>query len=456
VKNLPKLFGSSGIRGLINVDLTPTMATKIGLAIATYSRAKTALIAQDTRTSGFLLADSLVSGLLSGGTKVKDAGIMPTPALAFLTRKTKADVGVMITASHNPPEYNGIKIFNTDSTAYDENSQNEIETIIEHRLFSLADWQNIGEVQTVQQDHLYVETITRKMKLQRKWRVIVDPGCGATFSLAPSVLRALKCKGTALNAQPDGFFPARSPEPSEQSLTSLSKIVRELGADIAFAYDGDGDRAVFIDEKGELADFDRILAAYAAYVTKKNDGGIVVTNVEASMCIEEMVQPHGGKVIRTRVGDIYISEVVRKQKAIFGGEPCGAWIHPQFHYCPDGILSSVLLLKALDQEGKTLGELIAETPKYPTLRKNFRCSNEAKLKTMQLVGKDFPQFYPKRAEVTRVDGVRISLEDGWILIRASGTEPLIRLTAEGESLKAANRIMEKGIRLVEQSAGKVK
>lgn len=136
MENLPKLFGSSGIRGLVNVDLTPTMATKIGLAIATYSRAKTALIAQDTRTSGFLLADSLVSGLLSGGTKVEDAGIMPTPALAFLTRKTKADVGVMITASHNPPEYNGIKIFNDDSTAYDENSQNEIETIIEHGLFS--------------------------------------------------------------------------------------------------------------------------------------------------------------------------------------------------------------------------------------------------------------------------------------------------------------------------------
>jgi phosphoglucosamine mutase len=173
------------------------------------------------------------------------------------------------------------------------------------------------------------------------------------------------------------------------------------------------------------------------------------------MCIEKMVEPQGGKVIRTRVGDIHLSEAIKKQKAIFGGEPCGAWIHPQFHYCPDGILSSVLLLKALDDRYKTLKELVAEIPKYPTLRKNIKCSNETKHKTVQKIGENFTQFYPKHAEVSRVDGVRISLEDGWILIRASGTEPLIRLTAEGESLKAANKIMEKGIKLVEQFAGKV-
>lgn len=450
-----KLFGSSGIRGLANIDLTPVLATQVGLAIATFSQAKTALVGRDTRTSGFMLANALVSGLLSGGAKVRDVGILPTPALAFLTCKMKADVGVMITASHNPPEYNGIKIFNDDSMAYDEKSQTKIERIIEQEHFSLANWQNISEAQLTQQNHLYVETITQNMKLHRNWHVIVDPGCGATYSLAPTVLSSLNCRTTALNAQPDGFFPARSPEPNEKSLTSLSKIVRKLDADIGLAYDGDGDRVAFIDEEGELADFDRILAAYAAYVTKKNNGGIVVTSVEASMCIEKMVEPHGGKVIRTKVGDIYLSEVIKKQKAIFGGEPCGAWIHPQFHYCPDGILSSVLLLKALDDQDKTLKELVAETPKYPTLRKNIKCSNETKHKAVQKIGENFTQFYPKHAEVSRVDGVRISLEDGWILIRASGTEPLIRLTAEGESLKAANKIMEKGVKLVEQFTRKV-
>jgi len=222
------------------------------------------------------------------------------------------------------------------------------------------------------------------------------------------------------------------------------------------AYDGDGDRVAFIDENGNLADFDRALAAYAAYVTKEKNGGIVVTNVEASMCVEKMVEPHGGKVLRTKVGDIYVSAAIKKQNAIFGGEPCGAWIHPQFHYCPDGILSSALLLKALDEEDKKLTELISETPKYETLRKNITSSNDAKYEVVEKVGENFGQVFPRHAELSRVDGVRLSLEDGWILIRASGTEPVLRLTVEGESLRTAKKIMEKGVMLVEQSAGRVK
>jgi phosphoglucosamine mutase len=294
------------------------------------------------------------------------------------------------------------------------------------------------------------------VKLCGKWHVVVDSGCGATYSLAPRVLGALGCKVTALNAQPDGFFPARSPEPNEESLKSLAKTVKNLEADVGFAYDGDGDRVTFIDEKGKLANFDRVLAAYASYVTKKNGGGIVVTNVEASMCIEKMVERHGAKVLRTKVGDVYLSEVMKKENAIFGGEPCGAWIHPQFHYCPDGILSSVLLLKALEDENRNLTEMIAETPEYQTLRKNIAFSNDEKYKVVKKIGENSAKIFPKRKRLSKVDGIRISLEDGWILIRASGTEPLVRLTVEGESLKTAKNIMEKGIMLVEQFAGKVK
>jgi phosphoglucosamine mutase len=163
-----------------------------------------------------------------------------------------------------------------------------------------------------------------------------------------------------------------------------------------------------------------------------------------------------GKVLRTKVGDIYLSEAIKKQKAIFGGEPCGAWIHPQFHYCPDGILSSALLLKALDEEGKKLTELISETPRYETLRKNMTCNNEAKHEVIEKIGENFERAFPGNTELSTVDGVRLSLEDGWILIRASGTEPVIRLTVEGESLRTAKKIMEKGVMLVKQSAGEVK
>ncbi|MGA3191673.1 MAG: phosphoglucosamine mutase [Candidatus Bathyarchaeia archaeon] len=453
---MSKLFGSSGVRGLVNVNLTPVLAAQVGMAVAAFSKTNKVLVARDTRSSGAMLANALVSGLLSGGANVEDMGILPTPVLAFLTHRMEAGAGLMITASHNPPQYNGIKIFHSDSMAYDEQRQNAVEKIIQEKRFYLTDWRSIGASQSADQSRLYVEMVNDAVKLRKKRYLIVDSGCGATYSLAPTVLASLGCKVTALNSQPDGFFPARSPEPNEESLTPFARTIVELGADLGVAYDGDGDRVAFIDEKGNLADFDRALAAYAGHVTKQRNGGIVVTNVEASMCVEKMVELHGGRVLRTRVGDIYVSEAIKKQNAIFGGEPCGAWIHPQFHYCPDGMLSSALLLKALDEEDKKLTELISETPRYETLRENITCSDEAKYRVVKKVSEDFRQVFPEDMELSRVDGVRLSLADGWILVRASGTEPVIRLTVEGESLRTTKKIMEKGVSLVEQSAGKVK
>jgi phosphoglucosamine mutase len=453
---LTKLFGSSGIRGLANVDLTPTLASKIGLAIGTLSKARKVLVARDTRVSGQMLENALISGLVATGAKVSCLGVVPTPALAFLTKKLKADVAVMITASHNPPQYNGIKIFNRDSVAYDEKKQDKIEEIIKHNRFRLANWRNIGESSPANQDRLYSETVQKTVKLHRKWKVLVDPGCGATYSLAPIVLKAVGCEVAAINAQPDGFFPARSSEPNAESLKPLASVVRKLGVDGGFAFDGDGDRVAFIDEKGDFVDFDRALAAYAAYVVKRRGGGVVATNVEASMCVEKMVEKQGGKVVRTRVGDVYVSEAIGKYGAIFGGEPCGAWIHPQVHYCPDGILSSVLLLKALEDEDKKLSEFTAETPKYPTLRTNVPCKNEAKHRIVEKTSEELKRTFPKFKEVSDVDGVRLTVRNGWVLVRESGTEPLIRLTVEGESLEAAKEIMNKTTELVKKVVAEVR
>jgi phosphoglucosamine mutase len=298
--------------------------------------------------------------------------------------------------------------------------------------------------------------ITKNVKLHKKWRIIVDPGCGATHSLAPTIFSGLECRVTAVNAQPDGFFPARSPEPNAESLQSLGGIVHELGGDVGFAYDGDGDRVAFIDEDGTFVDFDRVLAAFSAFVVKKKGKGIIATNVEASMCVEKMVEAQGGKVVRTKVGDVYVAEAIKRYSAVFGGEACGAWIHPQFHYCPDGILSSALLLKALEEEKQSLGEFIAETPQYPTLRENVACKNEAKDKVVKEVGERLKPVFKGYRDLSTVDGVRLSLKQGWILIRASGTEPLVRLTVEGESLKAAEEIMERGVALVKEVVGKMK
>jgi phosphoglucosamine mutase len=450
---LSKLFGSSGVRGLANVNLTPTLAAKIGLAVVARVKAKKVLVARDTRVSGSMLENALVSGLLAGGASVESLGIIPTPVLAYLTKRLNASAGVMITASHNPPQYNGLKIFGRNSLSYDEEAQADIEKTIDDERFRLSDWHDIGKASFADRSYLYAEMIREKVKLGQDWHIVVDPGCGGTYDLAPIIFKSLKCEVTAVNAQADGFFPARSPEPNPDSLKPLANIVREMRADLGIAYDGDGDRVAFIDERGCFADFDRVLAAYSGHVTRRAGGGVVVTTVEASMCVEKMVEAQGGKVSRTRVGDIYVSKAIKDEDAVFGGEPCGAWIHPQFHYCPDGILTSVLLMKALEEEDKTLSKLVSESPQYPTLRENIACRNDMKHRIVEAVGKKLEALFPKCKGFSNVDGVRLALDDGWVLVRASGTEPLIRLTVEGESLKAAKQIMEKSTRMIQKLVG---
>ena len=281
-----------------------------------------------------MLEDALVSGLLSSGTDVFLAGIVPTPVLAYATKALGADAGFMLTASHNPPQYNGIKVFKGDSLSYTDEDQDAVEKNVVEGTFALADWRSLGKTTPIDASQVYMEMALKAVALKRQWQIVVDPGCGATFDVAPAMLKAMGCKVTALNAHPDGYFPARKSEPTAESLKDLANVVKTLGADAGIAFDGDGDRVAFVDEKGAFVNFDRSLAAYAAYALKRSGGGTVVTNVEASMCVETMAQAQGGKVIRTKVGDIYISEVIKQSDAVFGGEPCGAWVHPQASLLP--------------------------------------------------------------------------------------------------------------------------
>ena len=441
---MPKLFGTSGIRGIANREVTSELALKVGLALATYIENGNFLVARDTRVSGEMIENALTAGILAGGANANKLGIAPTPALAFLTKKHGLNAGVMITASHNPPEYNGIKIFNSDSTGLNEKQQEEIEKIMEHENFRLAEWNKIGKCVDVKywiKD--YIHQILGSLSFKKSWFVVIDPGCGATSAVAPFIFRELGCKVRALNAQPDGFFPGRSSLPDRESLKPLGSVVRELKADVGIAYDGDGDRVVFIDENGNFVSLDQSLALYAAYVIEKNRGGTVVTHVEASMCVEDTVEKLGGKVLRTKVGDVSIANAMKNCGAVFGGEPCGAWIHPEHHFCPDGILSSVLFLKMLDEKDAKLSELISQVPSYPILREKVECPNNFKETVMRKVESKIAEVFPDFKDKITVDGVRLSLSDGWILIRPSGTEPVIRITAEARDYTVADEIMQK-------------
>ncbi len=447
---MAKLFGSSGVRGLVNADLTPLLACKVALAVAAYAKAKKAVVARDTRVSGEMLENALVSGLLSSGTEVLLAGMVPTPTLAYATLALGADAGFMLTASHNPPQYNGIKVFKGDSLSYTDHDQDEVEKNVAAATFARADWRSLGKTTPVNASQIYMEMALKTVALKRKWRVVVDPGCGATFNVAPLMLKAMGCKVTALNAQPDGYFPARKSEPTAESLKDMAETVRALGADAGIAFDGDGDRVAFVDEKGAFVNFDRSLAAYAAYALKQSGGGTVVTNVEASMCVETMAHKQGGRVIRTKVGDIYISEAIKQSGAVFGGEPCGAWVHPQSHYCPDGPLSAALMLKALEDENASLSEFISAVPEYITRRVNIACTNQQKYKAVANLEAALKTEFADYTDFSTVDGVRLALKHGWLLIRASGTEPLIRLTVEGDSLAVANDITEAATALIKK------
>lgn len=447
---MTKLFGTSGIRDIANRTITPQLALQVGQALATYTKANTILTAHDTRTTSPMLQHALAAGIVACGATVLQQGIIPTPVLAYLTRQVKADAGVMITASHNPPQYNGIKLYNPDTTAYNQKQQDQIEEIITKQQYKFTPWRGIGKTVAINETQQYINMITGNVKLKNPWKIVIDPGNGATSQLAPQIFRKLNCNIVAVNSQPDGHFPGRSAEPNEESLKSLCNLVRSLKVDLGIAYDGDGDRMITVDEKGHMTPLDQTFAAYAAHVIKKQKNKTVVTHVEASMCVEKMAEAEGGKVIRTKVGDVNITEALKQHNAFFGGEPCGAWIHPNYHYCPDGILSSILLLQTLEETKQTLSQFVSKAPRYPLLRQKITCPNSAKHKVMEKAYETLPTIFPHVKEQSKTDGVRLTLKQGWLLVRPSGTEPLMRITVEAENRKTAEAIMKKALKLMDK------
>lgn len=446
---MAKLFGSSGVRGLANIEVTPVLACKVACAVATHEKAKLAIVARDTRVSGSMLEDAVVSALLSCGVDVLLADMVPTPVLAYTAKAYGADVGFMQTASHNPPQYNGIKVFKSD-LSYTEADAEAVEKIIAEGAYQLADWRKLGSVTRIDAQRVYMDMAIKYVKLKKPWKVVVDAGCGAAYKVGPELLRALGCEVTALNSQPDGFFPARKSEPNAESLKDLAAAVKALDADIGIAFDGDADRVAFVDKRGVFVNFDRSLAAYGAYALKQSGGGTIITTIEASMAVETMAQRYGGSVTRTPVGDIYVSEAIKRDGAVFGGEPCGAWIQPTRHLCPDGPLSAAMFLMALETEGKSVSEFVGEVPEYITKRVNFACKNESKYKLVERLGAALKNEFPDYTDYSTVDGARLALKRGWLLVRASGTEPLIRLTVEGESEEAAKDLTQKATALIQK------
>ncbi len=300
-----KLFGSSGIRGIVNKEVTPELALQVGLVLG--SRKKTAVIGRDPRVSAPMIEHALVAGLTAAGCDVTKVGMVTTPTLAYAARKYEC--GVMVTASHNPSEYVGIKLWNPDGMAFDSAQQEEIEEAIEKRDFSLAPWNLIGgiaEDENAIRDHMrMIKGLVKNSSL----RVVLDCGCGAGSTISPYLLQELGCQIITLNSQPDGHFPARNPEPIDQNLSLLKKAVVEFGADLGLAHDGDADRMMAVDEKGKFVSGDELLAIFGRFECEGKKGSVVVP-VDTSMMVDDYLE--GSEIIRTRVGDVYVAEGIKQ------------------------------------------------------------------------------------------------------------------------------------------------
>lgn len=435
---MTKLFGTNGVRGTVNEDMNTDLALDLAKAIGTWiGEDKEVAIGTDTRASNFMLKNAVSSGLMATGCDVVDLGEVPTPALQYYT-KEMADFGIAITASHNPPEFNGIKCVDDDGTELIKWMEEEIEDIYFSKDFDLVSWDEVGKKKSDDALELYAEAIENKIDKEvirkEEPKIILDCANGAGCHLTPYLLRKLGCKVITLNAQPDGSFPGHNSEPTPENLKDLIRLTAETDADLGIAHDGDADRTIFIDEEGEYIHGDRTLTLVAEKLVKKNDGGKVVTPVSSSSSVADVVEKNGGELIYTAVGSPIVARRMIEEEAIFGGEENGGLIFADHQYCRDGPMSAAKIVEMVAKEGKLSG-MIKELPQYSLEKRSVHCPDDLK----DLLLDKLKEVYSE-TDHDDTDGLKIYYEEGWVLIRASGTEPKYRIYSEAKDKTDTERL----------------
>ena len=448
-----KLFGTTGVRKVYGEEFDLEMALNLGKALGTYLGEGTVLIARDARTTGLMVADALTAGVMSTGVNVVRAGIIPTPTLAFVTMKHEYDAGLMVTASHNPPQYTGVKFWSKSSRGFTGEEEAKLEEIYNSKKFRVAKWDELGEethLESAVSEHIkdLLERCDADSIRKKTYRIIVDPGNGAACVHTPYLMQRLGCKVVTINGQLDGHFPGRRSEPEEDSLGDLIEMIKRTGADLGIAHDGDADRVVFVTEKGEVIRGDRTIALLAQQVISKSKNKTVVTTVDSSLVLDETVEKAGGTTLRTPVGDIQVAIKVEEEKGVIGGEACGVFIFPDAHLAPEPFLAACKVLELMASSGKSFGDLIETIPSYPLLKAKIECPNEKKQSVMDALAKALPGKMGDVKEVLTVDGLGITLKQGWVLVRPSGTEPVIRITCEAQSKETVREILIKAEEVV--------
>ncbi len=456
-----KLFGTDGVRGVVGELMTPTFALRMGHAIGAYfGKGSRVLLGRDARAAGDALARALSAGLMAEGVKVYYAGLVPTPTLQYAVKSMGFDGGVMITASHNPREYNGIKVIDRDGVEL----PHEKEPVIEDYYYSGHEtnlpWRSmVYDVVDLSQAVVdsYVRAVVSQVDIdliaRKEMRVLVDCANSVGAVTTPLILRELGARPLTVNCNLDPGFPGRNPEPNEENLALTKRFVVESGAVIGVAHDGDADRAMLIDERGRLVWGDRAGALLTRFVVEsgrwKGYPLRTYTAVSSSVVVEEYLRPVGVEVVWNPVGSVTIARnMLREGGAISGFEDNGGYMHVPHHPVRDGGMTTALALYMLAATGRSLGELLDSLPYYYTIKTKAPATREQADCLVEAVKERFSGL----RQIT-IDGVKVIGDDFWVLVRPSGTEPIVRVSVEARSEERAKAIVNEIMELYRAKCG---
>ena len=428
-------------------------AINLAEAIGTYFGSGEVLLGQDGRLSSPSLSNAAVSGLLSSGRDVAEAGLVPTPALQYGVKSMGFRGGVMVTASHNPAQYNGMKVSSSDGVEVPRLDEQRIEKIYFDGSQTKADWKTIGVARqepSIVRNYLkgILSQVNSKKIAERRFTMVMDLGNGAQSVAAPYLVESMGCKLITMNSVVDGNFPGRGPEPTPEKLNDLSAAVKSVGADLGVAYDGDGDRALFCDEEGRVLWGDQSGCMIADHVLGAHPGGTVVTSVASSQAIESVAKKHGAKVMRTKVGSVEIARTIIERKATFGFEENGGCIYHPHVAVRDGGMTTALMLECLASRGMSFSKALSfVVPRFHQAKTKVEVAPKKVDAVMKAVERQ------AKGEVERTDGIKLWADErSWVLVRPSGTEPIVRVFAESDTQEGAERLVNKFAKAVKAAS----
>jgi phosphomannomutase len=438
----PLKIGITGVRGIVGETFTPEVAVGFAQAFATYLDGGRVLVCRDTRSSGPMVRSAVVAGLLAAGCEVIDLDICPTPSLQLAVTWLKADGGIAVTAGHNPSPWNALKFVRGDGLYLNPLQAEELLDIFHQGEFAKASWNKIQPA-IEHQDPLghHIELLanafdTNSIKA-RRLKIAVDCCNGACSRLIPRWLAQLGCEVLAINDDPNGAFPHR-PEPTPETMAQLSAVVKAGRADIGFAHDADGERLGIVTELGEPLSEESTLAL-ATRIRLEQSSGAIVTNVSTTGAIEQIAALHGGSVIRTQVGQTYISEAMLEHNAVLGGEGSGGVTVPQVHLTHDSAAAVGLILEGLARSGQRVSDIVEQLPRLVMLKHNVAVEPNRLYSVLQ----DFRVAIEReQLACDLTDGIKVDLPRGWIHVRASNTESMIRIIVEAEDATNARRLLD--------------